>query len=57
MRYMGDPHIPAATSRHMGASMAPGPHLDGMNQRMGDRVMDELDQLLGGGPKQIRMLA
>lgn len=41
----GDPHCPSDFSRAMRLSLAPGPHLDEMNERMGIQALREVDAL------------
>ncbi|KAB8229511.1 cytochrome P450 [Aspergillus alliaceus] len=44
----GGPHLVADFSHAMRLSLAPGPHLDEQNERMGNRALLEIDILLNG---------
>lgn len=50
------PHFINEDSQLLRQSLAPGPHLDEMNQRMGSSVLVELSELLKGPSKQIKLL-
>ena len=50
------PHFVNEDTQLFRQSLAPGPHLDEMNQRMGNSVLAELCDLLENSPRQIRLL-
>lgn len=52
----GGSHLVTDFSRAMKLSLAPGPHLDEQNTRMGNRALLEIDELLllsSSGPNQL----
>lgn len=55
----GGPHLVTDFSHAMKLTLAPGPHLDEQNERMGNRALVDIDALLGtSSPKhhQIKLL-
>lgn len=53
----GDAHFTADFSHAMKMSLAPGPHLDAQNERMGNRALYEVNELLiSSGLEQLEAL-